>query len=104
MSDKVKRYRDDNKYHASGAEHALSKFEETLEKSDFEESQKILIRATFRKGFDLGFACANEYYENKLADKIREISNMSATEIKTYSKLVDALSRFEFDYDVDKGN
>lgn len=27
MSDKVKRYRDDNKYHASGAEHALSKFE-----------------------------------------------------------------------------
>lgn len=104
MSDKVKRYRDDNKYHASGAEHALSKFEETLEKSDFEESQKILIRATFRKGFDLGFACANEYYENKLADKTREISNMSATEIKTYSKLVDALSRFEFDYDVDKGN
>lgn len=104
MANKVKRYRDDNKYHASGAEHALSKFEETLEKSDFEESQKILIRATFRKGFDLGFACANEYYENKLADKIREISNMSATEIKTYSKLVDALSRFEFDYGVDKGN
>ena len=104
MSDKVKRYRDDNKYHASGAEHALSKFEETLEKSDFEESQKILIRATFRKGFDLGFACANEYYENKLADKIREISNMSAADIKTYSKLVDALSKFEFDYDVDKGN
>lgn len=104
MSDKVKRCGDDNKYHASGTEHALSKFEETLEKSDFEESQKILIRAIFHKGFDLGFACANEYYENKLADEIREISNLSATEIKTYSKLVDALSKFEFDYDVDKGN
>lgn len=27
MSDKVKRCGDDNKYHASGTEHALSKFE-----------------------------------------------------------------------------
>lgn len=34
MSNKVKRYRDNNKYHASGAEHALIKFDYDIDKGN----------------------------------------------------------------------
>lgn len=102
MADTVKRYKDDNMYHASGAEHALSKFERFLEESEIPESQKVIWRTIFKRGFDLGFQCANEYYEDKLTEKIKELTSMDNDSLKTYGKVLDLLSKFEFDYNVEK--
>jgi hypothetical protein len=102
MANKVKRYRDDNKYHASGSEHALSKFEQFLEESEIPENQKVIWRTIFKRGFDLGFQCANEYYEDKLIEEIEELTNMDNDSLKTYGKVMGLLSKFEPDYNVEK--
>ena len=95
MANKVKRYRDDNKYHASGAEHALSKFEQFLEESEIPENQKVIWRTIFKRGFDL-------YNDPQFLEGRQPYVVWDNDSLKTYGKVMGLLSKFEPDYNVEK--
>ena len=76
----VKKY-SDGKFHASDAEAVLSKLKETIEKT-FEAEKAVLLTAIAQKAFDLGFQCANEYYEEKKRKDIEEYGRLGADELQ----------------------
>ena len=95
----VKKYSDTGQIHASSSEHAVYKFKKAIDKLDCPLQQKVLVRESFERGYELGFHTAMEYYEDWKSEYISQLASMTPEQLAQLKMLSSALEQFVTDYE-----